>query len=236
MDTHNIRTGDLISGLASDSLLRALEPDQLADLLRAARKRDLEPGKAIITQGDDTGDFAVFLLSGGLKISMTSASGSEIILNYCSPGELVGEIAMLDSGPRTASVSAVMPSSVLVLPSQTFVEAVLANPASVVGVMRELARRMRQMNLIIESDRTFSMAPRLARAMLRLLDEERGDGHLRYNPSQSDLGAFAGLARENVSRLLTAWEAQSVIERKGRALFVRDRDYLETLAEFGDEG
>ncbi|WP_086607174.1 Crp/Fnr family transcriptional regulator [Erythrobacter donghaensis] len=226
---------DLIGRLAPDTLLRALAPDQLEILLRKATRRDLRAGETIIAQGDETGDFAVVVLTGGLKISMVSAGGREIILNYCGPGELVGEIAMLDSGPRTATVTAAVPSSVLILPSRTFLDAATASPASVEGVMRELARRVRQLNLVIESDRTFSMAPRLARALVRLVDPDSADGRLRYHPSQSDLGAFAGLARENVSRLLSEWEAQGIVARKGRALLVRDHAYLQTLAEFGDE-
>ncbi len=227
---------DLIAALAPDTLLRALAPDQLENLLRDASTRDLKPGEAIITQGDENGDFAVVVLSGGLKITMVSASGHEIILSYCGPGELVGEIAMLDSRPRTASVTAAVPTSVLILPSRTFLAAATANPASAAGVMRELARRVRQLNQVIESDRTFSMAPRLALALVRLIDPAHDDGRLRYHLNQTDLGAFAGLARENVSRLLSEWEAQGIIARHGRALQVRDRDYLGTLAEFGDDG
>jgi CRP-like cAMP-binding protein len=124
---------------------------------------------------------------------------------------------------------------VLLLPSRTFLDTVAANPASMVGVMRELARRVRQLNLVVESDRTFSMGPRLARALMRLIDEECGDGRLRFSPSQSDLGAFAGLARENVSRLLSEWEAQGIVAREGRTLAVRNAEYLELLARFGDD-
>lgn len=226
---------DLIAALAPDSLLRALAPGQLATLLSDATRRTLRPGETIISQGDEHGDFAVVVLSGGLKITMVSANGHEIILNYCGPGELVGEIAMLDSGPRTATVTAAVTSDVLLLPSATFLAAATSNAASAAGVMRELARRVRQLNLVIESDRTFSMAPRLARALVRLLDTEHGDGRLRFDPNQSDLGAFAGLARENVSRLLSEWEARGIVARHGRALQVRDRAYLETLATFGDE-
>jgi len=226
---------DLIARLAPDTLLRALAPDQLERLLREATRRELRPGETIISQGDEVGDFAVVVLTGGLKITMVSASGHEIILNYCGPGELVGEIAMLDSGPRTASVTAAVPSSVLLLPSHTFLAAATANPESAAGVMRELARRVRQLNLVIESDRTFSMAPRLARALLRLVDPARDDGRLRYDPNQSDLGAFAGLARENVSRLISEWEAQGIVAREGRALKVVNLAFLQTLAEFGDD-
>lgn len=229
------RLDDLIARLAPGTLLRALEPGQLHALLSSAARRELKPGEAIIRQGDENGDFAVCLLSGGLKISMVSASGREIILNYCGPGEIVGEIAMLDKGPRTATVSAAVPSTVLLLPGPAFLAAAMANPESVAGIMRELARRVRQLNLVIESDRTFSMAPRLARALVRLIDHEQGKGRLRFNLSQSELGAFAGLARENVSRLLSDWEAQGIIAREGRELVLLDPDYVTELAELGEE-
>lgn len=225
----------IIDALAPDSLLRALSREQLDALLSKSTRRSLKKGDVLINQGDEEGDFAVYLLSGALKISFVSAGGREIILNYCAPHELVGEIALLDSGPRTASVTAVVPSQALLLPTQTFLETVSTNPASVVGVMRELAQRVRQLNLVVESDRTFSMGPRLARALVRLIDRNTQDGKLIYDPSQNDLGAFAGLARENVSRLLSDWESQGIIARAGRSLIVCDAEYLELLAEFGDD-
>ncbi|MEM7700772.1 MAG: Crp/Fnr family transcriptional regulator [Pseudomonadota bacterium] len=226
---------DVLDKLSADSLLRALEPEPLNALLRQSRKRELKPGETIINQGDEKGAFAVYLLTGGLKISVVSAGGREIILNYCAPGELVGEIALLDSGPRTAAVTAVVDTTVLLLPTQAFLDTVATNPTSMIAVLRELARRVREQNLVIESDRTFSMGPRLARALVRLVDSERDDGRLLFNPSQSDLGAFAGLARENVSRLVSEWETQGIIAREGRALVIRDMEYLELLAEFGDD-
>ncbi|MEL1249378.1 Crp/Fnr family transcriptional regulator [Aurantiacibacter gilvus] len=226
-------TDALIDKLAPDTLLRAIEPEQLANLLRSSKRRQLKRGEMIISQGDDVGDFAVVLLSGSLKISMVSVNGREIILNYCSPGDVVGEIAMLDRGPRTASVSASEASEVLVIPAPAFEAAALSNPASTLRLLRAMASHIRQLNLVVESDRTFSMAPRLARAMVRLLDPE--NGKLRHNPSQGDLGAFAGLARENVNRLLSEWEEQGIIAREGRGLQVLDREYMEFLAEFGDD-
>ena len=221
--------------LAPDGLLRALSPEQLDELLQKSSRRELEQGEVIINQGDPRGDFAVYILSGGLKVSVCSASGNEIILSFCAPGELVGEIALLDRGPRTATVTASLPSSVLVVPTQAFLDVISANPKSVVRVMRQMARRMRQLNLVVESDRSFTMGPRLARALVRLIDPTRTDGRLIHDPNQSDLGAFAGLARENVSRMLAEWETQGLIERDGRAIVVRDADSLQLLADFGDE-
>lgn len=226
---------DILANLAPDSLLQALGADELDALLKRATPKKLSPGEVIINQGDEDGDFAVFILSGALKISLVSASGREIILNYAAPGEIVGEIALLDSGPRTATVSASEASRVLILPTHSFIDIVTANPSSMVGVMRALAGRVRELNRVIESDRTFSMGPRLARALVRLMDSEREDGRLRHNLSQSDLGAFAGLARENVSRLLSDWEEDGVIAREGRDVLVNDAEYLRDLAEFGGE-
>lgn len=229
-------TDALIDQLAPDTLLRAIAPEELAKLLRSSKRRELKRGETIISQGDEVGDFAVVLLSGSLKISMVSVNGREIILNYCSPGDVVGEIAMLDRGPRTASVSASEPCEVLVIPAPAFEAAALSNPGSMIGLLRAMAGHIRQANLVVESDRTFSMAPRLARAMVRLLDpEDRANGKLRHNPSQGDLGAFAGLARENVNRLLSEWELQGVVAREGRGLEVLNREHLEFLAEFGDD-
>lgn len=226
---------DVIAKLAPDSILRALPSEELTCLLKRASQRELATGEAIINQGDDEGDFAIFLLTGGLKVTFTGANGREIILSYCSPGALVGEISLLDSGPRTATVSAVKPSTMLLLPSHVFMSAISSSPAAVASVMRELAQRVREQNLVIESDRTFSMGPRLARALVRLIDKGKPGGHLLFNPSQSDLGAFAGLARENVSRLLSEWEAQGVVKRRDKELTLLDTDYLKMLAEFGDD-
>lgn len=220
--------------LAPSGLLQALTSEQFDGLMRKSQRRELKAGETVINQGDEEGNFAVYLLSGGLKVSFVSAGGREIILSYCSPGEVVGEIALLDSGPRTATVSASSASVVYIIPDKAFLDTVSSNPGTAVDVMRELARRIRQLNLVIESDRTFSMGPRLARALVRLIDQNGGDGALLHNPSQSDLGAFAGLARENVSRLLSEWEEQGIIARKGRSLIVRNAEYLQSLAEFGD--
>lgn len=225
----------IIDGLGSDTLLGALDPEQLEKLLRDAARRELSKGEVVINQGDESGDFAICLLSGALKISMVSVNGREIILNYASPGDVVGEIAMLDSGPRTATVTAIEPSEVLIIPSRAFESAAIANPRSMVGVMKAMGTRIRQLNLVVESDRTFSMGPRLARALVRLLDPQQESGVLKPNPNQSDLGAFAGLARENVSRLLSEWEDQGVIAKSGRSIEILDREYIEFLAEFGED-
>ena len=223
----------LIDGLDKDSLLRAFDDEVLTALLARARRRNLSRGEDIIRQGDD-GDFAVCVLSGHLKISLISTNGREVILGYAEPGEILGEIALLDKQPRSATVTAIEPAVVLVIPGQAIEDAALANPRSMLRMMRSMAKRIRLLNMMVEGDRAFSMAPRLARVIVRLLPPEGDGGALRLDLSQGDLGAFAGMSRENVNRQLGEWVEQGVLRRDRRRIEILDRTYFEDLAEFGD--
>lgn len=223
----------LIDRLKSGSLLRSFDDETLGELLRRATRRVLRKGEEIIRQGEE-GDFAVCLLEGNLKVSLVSANGREIILGYAEPGEVLGEIALLDRKPRTATVSATGSAVVLVVPRQAVERAALANPQSMLEMMRSMAGRIRLLDMTVESDRAFSMAPRLARVIVRLMPLQGQSGHLRLDLSQGDLGAFAGMSRENVNRQLGEWEAEGLLTRHGRRIEVLDPDYFHDLAEFGD--
>lgn len=221
----------LVTALSPHSLLRSFPDNELETLLRAAKRKDLKRGEEVIRQGD-AGGFAVVLISGHLKISLVSPNGREIILAYSEPGDVVGEIALIDKGTRTATVTAIEPAIVLVIPALTFEAAAMASPAAMLHMLQLMAGRVRALNLMVEGDRAFSAAPRLARVLVRLM---AADGRLRFAPNQSELGAFAGMARENVNRILTDWEGAGVIRRAGRNLEILDPDYIRELAEFGGQ-
>lgn len=223
----------LIEKLDERALLRAFSDEELRELLKSAAPRDLTRNEVLIHQGDD-GDFAVCLLSGHLKVSMVSANGREIILNYADPGDILGEIALIDRGPRTASVTAIEPAIVLMLPARAFEAAALANPRAMLRMMQIMTARIREMNLTVEGDRAFSMGARLARVLVRLMGEGADEGKLRLNPSQSDLGAFAGMSRENVNRQLAEWQDMGLLRRAARTIEILDPDYFRELGEFGD--
>lgn len=220
----------LVSELAAGSLLRSFDDAELEVLLRAAKRRDLTRGEEVIRQGDE-GDFAVALLSGHLKVSIISPNGREIILAYAEPGEVLGEIALIDKEPRTATVSAIEPTIVLMIPAQVFEAAAMASPKAMLRMLQVMAGRVRQLNLMVEGDRSFTAAPRLARVLVRLMET---DGRLRVAPNQSELGAFAGMARENVNRILTDWEGSGLVRRTGRTIEILDPEYIRELAQFGD--
>ena len=228
MDVDDLR--NLIARLDKRSLLRAFDDGVLTALLQRATRRTLRKGDEIIRQGDD-GDYAVCVLEGYLKISLVSANGREVILGYAEPGDVLGEIALLDREPRTATVAATGPSTVLIVPGQTIEDAALANPRSMLRMMRSMARRIRLLDMMVEGDRAFSMAPRLARVLVRLLPEDDPSGTLRLELSQGDLGAFAGMSRENVNRQLQEWADRGLVATGRNRLEVRNPLRLEEIAE-----
>ena len=216
--------------LPANSVFADSSPEQLADLLRAGKLQTLTPHEVVLRQGDD-GDSLVILLEGVVRVSMVTPNGREIILDYAEPGAVVGEIAVLDGEPRTASAISMWQGRLLRLSRRAFEDFMERHPKIAIRLLRELARRLRQTNATIESDRAFTTGPRLARYLKRLADQKVNGAKLTSDLSQSELGMFVGISRENINRQLSAWANDGVIELSQGKIRVIDADYLSQIAE-----
>ena len=182
-------------------------------------KRDQE----MMAQGD-AGDSLFIVLTGLARVSMVAANGREIVLDYAEPGAVLGEIAFLDGGERTASVHAIDPVEVLSLRRAAFDEIVGRHKGMAMRLLQAMARRLRQNNAGDRGRaRLYLPGPRLARFLLRLMmtaDEDqtrRRRASLKLALSQGELGNFAGMSREQINRQLAAWAETGVIATEGRA-------------------
>jgi CRP-like cAMP-binding protein len=160
---------------------------------------------------------------------MIAANGREIILDYVGPGAVLGEIALLDGKPRTATVTAISAGRILRLSRTAFEAFVERHPRLAIRMMRAMASRLRQANDTLETDRVFASGPRLARYLKRLISRE-GDG-LRLDLSQSELGNFVGISREHVNRQLAAWAEAGAIKLDQGRIRVIDWHYLDEVAD-----
>ena len=217
-----------------ESLIGALDDNDLSEILAAGVRKSFARGTSVFQQGD-AGDFAAFILSGVLKVGAVSPAGREIVFAYLRAGDLIGEISVLDGGPRTASAVAVEAADVLIL-SRGDLSAVLARNAPLcLKVINYLCGRLRRTDELIESDRGFETEARLARGLLRLLREHGeavGDAErVGFKISQGDLGAFVMLSRENVNRQLKKWAETGYVDLDRGVIVVRDREALEDIAE-----
>lgn len=223
-----------ISEARNSILLSALEvPDRNA-LFADAREMRFAPGQMLFLEGEP-GLEVMLLTSGRVEVSVMSESGRKSILAHMGEGELLGEIAALDGGPRSASVVAVSETTCLVVSRTDVLNFVVSRPEVARAVMIELCKKVRNASEMFETRAVVEGGPRLATALLRLFDKWGADDGaavvLNQQFSQSEIGDFSGLARENVNRYLKGWIADGLLESRDGYLVLLDRGRLSELAE-----
>ncbi|AGH49303.1 MULTISPECIES: Crp/Fnr family transcriptional regulator [Sphingomonas] len=224
---------EVLAMLPPHSVLAACTPAELADLLSSSSVHAMKPGDTILRQGDE-GDAAVVILAGIARVSMIAPNGQEIVLDYAERGAVLGEIALLDGQPRTASATARYAGRYLRIGRAAFERLIEGHPKVALRMLRDMARRLRDTDTTIESDRAFAAGPRLARFLKRLTDG-KADGHkLAGDLSQSELGNFVGMSRENINRQLASWVEAGVIELANGRIRIVDDAYIAQIAEAGD--
>ena len=224
---------ELAAQLPEGSVFSACDDAQLADLLTIGTLQTIKANDEILRQGDE-GTSLVIVLDGVVRVSMVTPNGREIILDYAEAGAVLGEIAVLDDQPRTASAIAMWAGRLLRIPRAAFFGFIERHPNVAIRLLREMARRLRESDMTIESDRAFTTGPRLARYLKRLTDQKVHGTRLTRDLSQSELGSFVGISRENINRQLAAWASEGVIELTQGKIRIVDPDYLTQIAEAAD--
>ena len=183
----------------------------------------------------DTGDGCYWLRHGVLAVCVASATGEQRILALLGPGAIVGELAMIDGLPRSASVQAVRDCELTFISRAAFTDTLRRHPELYVDIMTTLAARLRHSDEDLAASSFLTVRARVARALLqfaRLLGEEAGPGQIliRHRITQADLAAMAGVARESVSRTWREWHRQKIVEGSSRTGYVVRKISLERAA------
>lgn len=134
---------------------------------------------------------------------------------------------------RTASAHALQHVIALRVSKAEFEGYVTRHPRFALSMLAELSRGLRTANDTIESDRTFAMAPRIARHLNRLIEQKADGRHLAAGLSQAELGSFVGLSRENVNRRLFTWADLGIIELENGKVRVLDAASLKRIGAPG---
>jgi CRP/FNR family cyclic AMP-dependent transcriptional regulator len=177
------------------------------------------------------------VVSGRVRIGTVTPEGREAVLNFVEPGQTFGEMAILDGKPRSADATALEPCELFCLKRRDVLAFLEQHPEVALRVIGVLCQRLRRTTEMVEDAALRAMAPRIARALLRLAaDHGRpvADGvRIELELSQRELGAYCGLARENVNRQLSLWREAGLVRQEGRRLVLRDRPALEKIAADG---
>ncbi len=213
-------------------LLHHLPAETLENLARFARLQKFAKGDVIVRKGA-VGGGMMAVVEGRVKISTVSPDGKEAILDFISPGEVFGEIALLDNGERTADATAMEACQVLVLERRDFLPFLERHPQTCIKLLSVLCGRLRQTNQLIEDSLFLKVESRLAKRLLgftRQYGEPRPEGILIHiKLSQQEIAALIGVTRESVNKQLSAWQERGWVKVSRGAILVTDIEALESL-------
>jgi CRP/FNR family cyclic AMP-dependent transcriptional regulator len=212
-----LRTFSMFSGLADASL----EP-----IAKVSNMRRVPRGSIVVRAGDKT-DFVYLVLSGSLKVLVSDEEGREVILSMLGPGELFGEMGVLDDNPRSATVVTVVPSDLIVIAKSDFKRVLQENFEVSMFIMRNLVARLRTADRKIESLALMDVYGRVARLLLEMADEVNGEKVVNRKISKQDIAKMIGASREMVSRVMKDLHLQGLIEETNGKILLRER--LETV-------
>jgi CRP/FNR family cyclic AMP-dependent transcriptional regulator len=217
--------------MARDTPFSVLPADFADTLFGQARTVALRRNQPLFRAGDPC-DGCYRLLDGLLKVTAAAASQRERILAIRGPGAIVGELSLIDGAPRSASVSAIRDSHLSFVTRAAFEAFAQANPEVYRHISALLARHLRDNNEALVATSFLSVKGRAAQALLSLADafgEDVGNGRILIHQklSQGDLAAMAGIARENLSRILQEWMRAALIKRLASYYCVENKAALE---------
>ena len=198
-------------------LFAELDPPALNLLASQLRRRKLPGGTSVVYKGDASN--ALYLIaSGRVKVHQATAGGDEVILDVKGAGDFFGEMSLLDGQPRSADVSTLEPSELLLLDGEALRDTITQQPTVAWTLLRLLSQRLRDQNEQTEVLMTRDVAGRVADKLLHLARSQGTllpDGksiRLDVRLTQGDLAALIGATRERVSRALTTFRKSGVIE------------------------
>jgi CRP-like cAMP-binding protein len=152
---------------------------------------------------------------GEIRIETGASDGSRLTLNFMGPGELFGEVAVLDGFSRTADATAGEPSELFVLRREDFLSHLEREPKVAIKIIQLLCQRIRWQSERMEESMLQPLPVRLARRLCALASDFGSEVHI----SQEQLGVFVGAARESVNRQLQLWRKDGILDlQRGRIL------------------
>jgi CRP-like cAMP-binding protein len=224
-----------IERLRAVPIFEKLSDADLASIEKVAVREKFPPEKAIFFEGDPSD--SLYIITGGtVKVFQTSDDGKEKILNTMGAGAFFGEIAMLDGGPRSASVAAVSETEMLVIRHKDFRDCVVRAPELLWKVLEAVVGHTRRQSEQL-LDLTFHDVPyRLLRRLSQLIAKhgvkEAKGTRLGIKLSTADLAGMIGSSPERVSRLLNKFQTDKLLFLdENDAIVVPDPVALDSAAE-----
>jgi len=195
--------------------------------------RHFAAGETVFLMGSPGGSMMA-VLSGTVRISIPSQEGREIVLAVLLPGEVFGEIALLDGKERTADARAMTACDLAVLERRDVLEFLERQPNAWPRVVEVLCDRLRATDLQMAEVAMQQLPVRLAKVLLRMTYVEALSRPAdRVQVSQRELGNIVGAARESINKCLSEWQRSGWVRIDRTSITISDRTTVERVAKQG---
>jgi CRP/FNR family transcriptional regulator, cyclic AMP receptor protein len=225
-----------LSVLRKHPIFCDLDAEALDQLGRYAKHTTLKRGATIFSKGDP-GNSLVAVVSGTVKISVSSPDGRSAILNLIGAGEIFGEMSVLDGQARSADCTANTNCEIFVIDRRDFIPFVKSQPALAMKFIELLCMRLRWTSDQVEQVILQNLPGRLASALIRLTEKHKlAPGGRTIAITQQEISEMVGMTRESINKQLRAWAARKWVRLEHGAIVVLDAASLQALAEAGSIG
>jgi CRP/FNR family cyclic AMP-dependent transcriptional regulator len=205
--------------LRSLPVFSGLNEQRLAALALEASLKSVARNEVVLHEGDVT-DNVYFVLAGGLKVLVSDDEGREVILSMLGPGDVFGELSVLDDHPRSATVVAVESSKLVVFAKLDFLRCLADNFDIALLIMRGMAARLRLADQRIESLALLDVYGRVARLLLELSESCDGMQVVTRRLTKQDIAKMVGASREMVSRVMKDLARHGLIEERDGGIYL----------------
>ena len=222
-----------MSALRKHEIFSDLDNDALEQLGRYAKHTVLKRGATIFSKGD-AGNSLYAVISGTVKISISSPDGRNAILNLVGPGETFGEMSVLDGQTRSADATANTNCEIYVIDRRDFLPFMRNQPALSMKFIELLCARLRWTSDQVEQIILQNLPGRLASALLRLSEKHKFAPQGRTIAiTQQEISEMVGMTRESINKQLRAWAARDWVRLEHGAIVVLNAEMLREMADAG---
>ena len=218
--------------LSSINIFSDLSDNELEILQKVFKPRNYLKNSMIILE-EEYGDLVFVVKTGTIKITRVNDEGKEVILALLGPGEIFGELAILDGEARSANALAQENCKLLAINKEDFLDILKHNFSISYSLMCELAKRLRKSDQQIEALSLSDAEHRIGVSLLNLAEDmgviRKGKVTIQNLPFQQDIANMAGTSRETVSRVMKILENKDLISKEGHTLVIPDYSFFKQI-------
>jgi CRP/FNR family cyclic AMP-dependent transcriptional regulator len=223
----------LLEVLRTSPIFSGGEEHALAELARQAVRLSYPAGAFLFRQGEPAAHVFV-LTEGEVAVVSPARAGAEQMHSILGRGELLGELALLANGRRTAGARATSQTVAWAIGRDAFWAFLEATPSGSSALLRQVAERLASREALIDDLLSLDVKGRLAKALLGLAERhgrpgEQGGTVIALRLTHRDLAGMVGASRENVSRALATFRKRGLVDYDSSGIRLLDPHGLRRL-------